>query len=107
MGSQRKKEMKWKETPLRSRLDKGCLIIEVGVNVLAHAFNESDFAKPYAEEVNNWRQRFRVVDVAKFAAEVREQMFNEKEDGSTPLSDFLDKMCRLAVEDGSQGVEGV
>jgi hypothetical protein len=37
-------------------------------------------------------------------ADVVHEMLREREDGSTPLSDFLDKMSQNAIDDGSLGL---
>ena len=46
-----------------------------------------------------------ITDAVTFAGEVEHAMLSEREDGSTPLSDFLDKMTEAAVDDGSMACE--
>lgn len=92
------------DQPLKCEVLGGRLMISVGVRTLAHAFNESPFAKPYDEDRNEWVTRFKVSRILKFAEEVREALGHEEEDGTTPVHVLLDKACERAVEDGALGV---
>ena len=50
-------------------------------------------------------RNFAIVDARQFAADVMHAMLSEKEDGSTPLSDFIDLMSEAAIDDGSIGLD--
>jgi hypothetical protein len=87
--------------PLRCRVHKGVLSIEIGIDTLAWA---------YEHQPDNWTgegddAKYRVVDKKEFARDVASEMNREAEDGSTPLSLFFDAMCTAAADDGSIAVE--
>lgn len=81
------------------------LVVRIGIETLAFAANESDTFKPYDEKAGDWVQKFKVVDPLAYAGDVKRAMLDEGEDGSNPLSRFLDKMDELALDDGADGIE--
>ena len=91
--------------PLEVKIERGALVIRIGVQVLAHAVTYSDWANQYDNEQQDYIRTFAITDAEAFAGEVAHAMLSEREDGSTPLSDFLDKMTEAAVEDGSMACE--
>jgi hypothetical protein len=91
--------------PLEVRVADAQLVIAIGVQTLAHAVTCSDWANPYDEQANDYLRRFAIVDAEAFAKDVARAMLDEKEDGSTPLSDFLDKVSAAAVDDGSEATD--
>ena len=91
--------------PLELKIEKDALVIRVGVQTLAHAVTYADWANTFDEEVGDYIRTFAITDVKKFASDVLHAMLAEREDGSTPLSDFLDKMAEAAVDDGSLACE--
>jgi hypothetical protein len=93
------------DQPLKVRVTRGGLEISIGIETLAWAFERTPYAQPYSDEHSNYRQRLRVSDPLEFAHDVRRALTDEEADGSTPLSDLLDKMCEAAAEGGSLGVE--
>lgn len=89
--------------PLAVTVGNGKLVIEIGIHTLAHAVS-------YAEWANKWNGRdylrdFAITDPIQFAKDVAHAMQDEREDGSTPLSDFLDAVSEAALDDGSTGAE--
>lgn len=92
------------DSPLRVSLERGELVVRIGIRTLAHAVTYSEWANPYNEDANNYLRSFAIVDIQQFAKDVRHEMLSEREDGSTPLSDFLDKVTKEAVEQGSEGL---
>lgn len=90
--------------PLKVKIERGALVVRIGVETLAHAVTCSDWANPYDEATGDYIRTFAIVDARQFAADVAHEMMREREDGSTPLSDFLDKMSQGAVDDGSLGL---
>lgn len=90
--------------PLSARVERGRLVIEIGAHVLAHASAYSDWANPFDEQRDDYIRTFAIEDPDQFAKDVVGAMLSEREDGSTPLSDFLDKMMLAAIEDGSTGL---
>jgi len=93
------------DKPLKVFLTKDTLYIELGFECSAFAFENSDWNNPWSEAKQDFVRSFKVIDPIAFALDVKRAMLDEREDGSTPLSDFLDKMAVDAVEDGSEGIE--
>ena len=91
--------------PLSVTVKDGELRISIGVNTLAHAVTYADWANPYEEQAGDYIRTFAIADAETFAKDVALAMQREEEDGSTPLSDFLDKMTEAAIEDGSVACE--
>src|SRR6185312_1784602 len=91
--------------PLIVEAKNGQLIISIGEHVLAHALTYAEWANPYDENRDDYIRTFAITDAHEFAKDVMHAMLDEREDGSTPLGDFLDKMSQAAVDDGSQACE--
>lgn len=92
------------DTPLKVSVKQGRLCIEIGVNTLAHACLASPFAWEMTGDRSDRtdpRDRFTIV-IGGFAMDVRGAMLDEREDGSSLLTDLLDKACQKAIEDGSE-----
>lgn len=89
---------------LEAKVERGALVIRIGIGTLAHAVTYSDWANPYDEATGDYVRNFAITDAPQFASDVVHEMLREREDGSTPLSDFLDKMTEAAVNDGSLGL---
>lgn len=90
--------------PLEATIEGGRLVISVGVQTLAHATAFADWANPFDEDADDYIRTFAIEDAPQFAKDVVSAMLSEREDGSTPLSDFLDGMAQAAIEDGSLGL---
>lgn len=91
--------------PLEVKIERGALVIRVGLETLAHAVTYADWANPFDEQADEYIRTFAITDVAGFAGDVKHAMLDEREDGSTPLSDFLDKVSEAALDDGSLNCE--
>jgi hypothetical protein len=91
--------------PLTVTMERCALVIRIGVRTLAHAVTYSDWANQYEYEMGDYLRKFAITDAEVFANDVRHAMLSEREDGSTPLTDFIDKMTRAAVEDGSEATD--
>lgn len=91
--------------PLRVSVRGGRLVVEIGVDLLAHALKFAEWAIRHDDARDDYVQPYIVVDAVELANDVMHAMLNEREDGSSPLSDFLDAMTQAAIEDGSLGVE--
>lgn len=92
-------------SPLTVKLERGAVVIRIGAETLAHALKFADWAIRYDEVRDDYLQPYRVTDPTELAKDVIHAMLREEEDGSTPLSDFLDKMTEAAIDDGCIGVE--
>lgn len=91
--------------PLQVHVENGELVIAIGIQTLAHAASYADWANPYDEAKDDYLRTFAITDAQEFAKDVTRMMLHEREDGSTPLSDFLDAMMAAAVDDGSMACE--
>ena len=90
--------------PLTVGVEGNELVIRIGVDTLVFAFETGDDNNPFDDEANDFRRAYKVVDKYEFAKEVGNGLCQEKEDGSTPLTDVLDAAYIYAVE-GAGGVE--
>lgn len=94
------------DKPLEVRVtDDGLLTISIGIGTLAYAFENNEENNPFVESAGEFIQTYQVANPLEFARDVRIAMLREKEDGSNPLTVFLDKVCWDAVEDGSGGID--
>lgn len=91
--------------PLHVAVVKGVLTIQIGVEALAHAVTYADWANPYDEVRYDYIRTFAIADPKAFAKDVVNAMEREREDGSTPLTDFIDTMTEAALDDGSMACE--
>lgn len=95
--------------PLSVSVEDGQLRIIIGVNVLAYAVSYSDWACKWrdgqGDDSGDYFRDFAITDAKLFAEDVARAMLNEEEDGSSPLSNFLDKATEAAVDDGSMACE--
>jgi hypothetical protein len=87
--------------PLSVGLEGDALVIRIGTQTLAHAVTYSEWAHNYENKAADYFRTFCITDAVMFADDVKRAMLDEREDGSTPLSNFIDKMAQAAVEDGS------
>ena len=90
---------------LTVEVKKGLLTISIGVETLAHATSYATWANPYDAELVDYVRTFAIIDPVQFAKDVAHAMEAERQDGSTPLSDFLDKASEAALDDGSTACE--
>jgi len=84
----------------------GVLRIEIGVDTLAcampRAWEVHRHERLAVEVVARPEERFSISKARGFSVDVRRAMLDEREDGSSLLTDMLDAaMCR-AIEDGSE-----
>lgn len=94
-----------KDTPLSIKLENEELVIRIGVGTVAWAFEHSIENNPYMADLGDFRQRAYVTDSVGFANDVRRALYDEREDGSTILTDLLDKAQEDAYQDGSEHTE--
>jgi hypothetical protein len=98
------KQPKHYKSPLEVKIEHGALVVRIGIGTLVHAVTYSDWANPYDEATGDYVRSFVITDAPQFASDVLHEMLREREDGSTPLSDFVDKASEAAVDDGSLGL---
>lgn len=86
--------------PLKIGVEKGELVIRIGIDTLAWCFEIGEGNQSFDDEANDFRREFKVTDVKKFAEGVANALCDEEEDGSTPITRILDSAFIRAVEDG-------
>src|SRR3990167_8675297 len=86
---------------LEVKMERGALVIRIGAQTLAHAVTYAEWANQWDATRQEYVRTFAITDAPAFAEEVAHIMMKEREDGSSPLSDFLDAMTEAAVDDGS------
>jgi hypothetical protein len=84
--------------PLTVGVEGDQLVIRIGVDTLAFCFEIGEDNQPFDEKANDFRREFKVTDKYKFAKGVADGLKIEREDGSTCLTDAIDKACVDAVE---------
>lgn len=96
-----------RQVPLRAKVRNGVLTIEIGVDTLSMATLASPYAWEMADETTDRpstvdpRTLYRVTNAIEFAKEVRLALFDEREDGSSLMTDAIDAATQKAIEDGS------
>lgn len=79
----------------------GALTIQIGVDALAFAANEGQY-HPF--DHGQWK----VLDADKFASDVLHALDDEvMDDGTTILTQMIDKAIESAIEQGSEWIEEV
>jgi hypothetical protein len=109
----RKRKRKPRSRPLTCTVTRdGVLRIEIGVDTLTSAALRSPFAWRLADERNPDKpgavdpcSLFAITDARGFADDVIRELLREAEDGSSLLTDLLDKATQKAIEDGSEFFE--
>lgn len=89
------------ELPLSCTMIDGAIVIWVGEKALAHATN----INPKLYDPERDCGLYAVTDHAAFAKEVVRKLKQEGEDGSTMLTDVLDRAVYEAINDGAEGVD--
>lgn len=87
-----------KDQPLRAEVIEGRIVISIGVETLKYCHNENE---KEAEPRKGYGTGFLIADANGFAEDVVGRMMNEREGGSTILTDLLDKATLDAANDGS------
>lgn len=82
------------------------LVVRIGIDTLAFAADHSDLFNPFDEDKNDFVQRWKVIDNLEWAKDVVREINREEEDGSSPLTNLLDKASENALDQGSIAVWG-
>jgi len=93
--------------PLKCGIEGDELVIRIGINTLKHAAEHCPKFYDYKKEEKSQKYiegPYQIVeDAEELAQDIALVMQREEEDGSSPISDFLDNMILDAYEDGSIG----
>lgn len=93
------------DTGLQTSIQDGVLTIQIGVETLRNSVVFANWAHPFNEEKDDYFRTFTITDPQEFARDVLRALENEREDGSSLLTDMLDKACSDAVDDGSEACD--
>lgn len=88
--------------PLKAEVKDGQLVIAIGIDTLTWAFEHNEDNNPYSEESGDYEQRHSICDKLLFANDVCHEINSEDDDGSSPLTRFLDSMMQLAANQGGE-----
>lgn len=91
--------------PLKVSVEGSELVMRIGIDCLACATANGDCFHEFDDEADQYFRSFAITDSKKFAEDVAIAMQHEEEDGSGPLSNFLDEMAQAAIDDGSTGID--
>lgn len=94
-----------RDTPLRARVTSGVLTIEIGVDTLAFSAIHSPYTYALAGDRTTregLEERFKITNARGFALDVKRELFDEAEDGSSLLTKLLDDACVKAIEEGAE-----
>ena len=86
-------------TPLRCRITKGKLIIEIGLDTLKDAVECCPIF--YDDKSRKEPPYINVLDSTQLAKDIARSLTSEEEDGSSPLTNLLDDAIADAFYDGS------
>jgi hypothetical protein len=102
------KEPRGADARLRCRIVGKQLVISIGIDTLAHALRVGPVGGEITrddEHPDGWDEsKLRVTDPAVFAKEVVHALMDEAEDGSSPVTNLLDRAFRDAIENGAEGI---
>jgi len=90
-----------KKRPLTVRLERDELVIRIGIDTLAFTTDEC----PIFYNGDRDASDVKVVNQKEWARDVIDSLMHEEEDGSTPVTELLDKVMSDAVDAGSIAVE--
>lgn len=93
--------------PLSCKIEQNEVVIRIGIDTLAEAaeYETREPFWPYDDNTGNWYQRWKIVDRGEWARDIVHHLNDEAEDGSSLLTDLLDKASDIALDYGSLGVE--
>lgn len=94
-----------KNQPLVCVIEDEQLVIRIGVSVLAFACQQREPFHAYDEKIGDWRNFWDITNPNEFAKEIKAELLREEEDGSSPLTNLLDKAAEEALDQGSLAVK--
>ena len=92
--------------PLSVKVENDQLVIRIGIDTLAEAaeFEGREPFWQYDEIAGDFVQYWKIIDNKGWAEDVVHALKEESEDGSTFVTDLLDKACEEALDQGSLSV---
>lgn len=89
--------------PLKCCIEDGVLIMQIGVEALAHVVQFNPELTQFDEKSGEWTEP-KVTDPDKFAAGVLIALQDEDEDGTTLVHTAIDTAAMNAIENGAEGI---
>lgn len=93
------------EAPLTVKIVKGELVIRIGFAALKQAAEMMEDNHPYDEKTGDFKTLWKISDQEELAKDTANELQDEREDGSTILTDCLDKALLAAIENGSMAAD--
>lgn len=90
--------------PLKCFIEDGVLVMQIGVECLAHAIKLNPDLTEYDDKTGEWVEP-KITDADKFAAEVLLALKDESEDGTTLVHMAIDTAAMNAIENGAEGIK--
>ena len=90
--------------PLKCFIEDGVLVMQVGVETIAHAIKLDPHLTEHDEDSGEWIEP-EITDVDKFAIEVLQAIKAESDDGTTLIHMALDTAAMNAIENGADGIK--
>jgi hypothetical protein len=87
-----------RDTPLHAAIEDNCLVIRIGIGMLANGAER-------IQELFDHEESLTVRDDMQFAKDVARAMEEEDEAGNSMLTKMLDEASVKAWEDGSEGCD--
>lgn len=101
-GPKPKKGTPRKARPLRAFVERGVLVIEIGIDTLAHATLHSEYVDTLARDLPGpGDAHFDITNAAEFADDVVHELVAEAEDGSSLITKLIDDATTSAIDQGS------
>lgn len=91
--------------PLHISVEGDELVMRIGIDTLTFCFETGNENNPFDDTEGDFVRSYKVTNKYRFAKGVGNALCNEEEDGSTPLTEILDKAFISAVEDDAGIIE--
>lgn len=92
------------DQPLSCKVEDDELVIRIGIDTLAFAADQGELFNPFDEDLNDFVQKWKVIDSKGFAEDVSRELEREDEIGGSPLIYLIEKMFDKVLDDGSLSV---
>jgi len=89
--------------PLKMFIEGGVLVMQIGVEVIAHAVKLNPELTEYDEKTEQWVEP-QITDADAFAASILSALKDESDDGTTLIHRALDTAAMNALECDAKGI---
>ena len=98
-----------RDQPLSCKIEGEELVIRIGIDILAWSQQSERRDTPfwvYDQEQAKYAPQWKIINNLEWAKDVVREITREEEDGSSPLTNLLDKASEAALDQGSLAVWG-